>query len=543
MSATLIPIRKFMRACRSRKNELKFADSTGMSLNGGRALLTALVFRRVLHRLLAPDEKNVGLLMPTSVYGILANLGLALNCRTSVNLNYTFSTDTINYCIKRAEVRHVITSKKVLDRFPNLELNADLIVMEDIAKQVTFLDKLTAFIDAYITPIPCLEWAFGLDKVPPDDLITIIFTSGSTGTPKGAMITQGNVAANVGAFFKHIEFTDEDRLLGTLPLFHAYGYATAFWLPATSGVAGIYHFNPLEPKKIAETARKFGCTVFPTTPTFLRSYLRRSQKEDYETLKLIICGAEKLPADLIDAWEAKFDVRPGEGYGVTELSPVVATNVPKGRRKDYKDWLRDGTIGRPLFNVKARIVQPETGEVLPNDTPGMLEISGPSVMKGYYNDPEKTKEVLKDGWYITGDIATIDNDGFIRIVGRQSRISKIGGEMVPHILVEDEICKVLAGANSNTDKHADDTAASDELQVAVAAVPDDRKGERLIILHTALPKTPAEICKALQTAGLPNIWIPSPNDFHQIETIPLLGTGKLDLRAVKELAQQVAGND
>lgn len=529
-----------MRACRLRKNELKFADSTGMSLTGGRALLTALVFRRVLYRLLGKNEKNVGVLMPISVYGVLANLGLALNRRTSVNLNYTFSSGTINDCIKRAEVRHVITSRKVLDRFPNLKLDAGLIVMEDIAKQVTFPDKLTAFIDAYITPIPCLEWAFGLNNVPPDDLITIIFTSGSTGAPKGAMITQGNIAANVEAFSRHIEFTGEDRLLGTLPLFHAYGYATAFWLPATSGIAGIYHFNPLEAKKVAETARKFGCSVFPTTPTFLRNYLRRSQKEDYETLRLIICGAEKLPADLTDAWEAKFGVRPGEGYGVTELSPVVATNVPKGRRKDYKDYLRDGTVGRPLFNVKARIVQPETGECLPDDTPGMLEISGPSVMKGYYNDPEKTKEVLKDGWYTTGDIAAIDKDGFIKIVGRQSRISKIGGEMVPHILLEDEICKVLAGVHSNTDKNTDDTAVTgDEVKIAVAAVPDDRKGERLIVLHTQLTQTPEEVCKALHAAGLPNLWIPSPNDFHQIEAIPLLGTGKLDLRAVRETAERL----
>ncbi|GHT10178.1 hypothetical protein FACS1894170_01860 [Planctomycetales bacterium] len=540
MSKPLIVARQFMRTCRKYKNELKFADSTGMELTGGRALLMSLIFRRVLHRLLGKDEKNVGLLMPTSVYGVLANLGLALDRRTSVNLNYTFGVDTINYCIKRADIKHVITSKKVLDRFPGLKLDADLIIMEELPKQITLLDKLTGFIDAYITPIICLDIVFGLNKVALDDLMTIFFTSGSTGTPKGAMITQGNIAANVGAFADHIHFTEKDHLLATLPLFHAYGYTTEIWLPATSFVKGVYHYNPLEPKMVAAVARKYGCTTFPTTPTFLRNYLRRSEKQDYETIDVVICGAEKLPTDLIDAWDAKFGVRPSEGYGTTELSPVVSTNVPKGRHSNYQDYLREGTIGRPLNNLKVRITNPETGEVLPIDTPGMMEVSGPSVMKGYYNDPEKTNEVLKDGWYSTGDIATIDKDGFIKIVGRQSRISKIGGEMVPHILVEDEINKIIAAALNDT---AQDSADAEQLKVAVASVPDDRKGERLIILHTALPQTPDVICKALQNAGLPNLWIPSPNDFHQVETIPVLGTGKLDLCAVKDTVKKVTSNE
>jgi acyl-[acyl-carrier-protein]-phospholipid O-acyltransferase/long-chain-fatty-acid--[acyl-carrier-protein] ligase len=351
------------------------------------------------------------------------------------------------------------------------------------------------------------------------------------------MITQGNMAANVGAFTDHIRFTEEDHLLATLPLFHAFGYATGLWLPATSFIKGIYHYNPLEPKKVAEVSRKYGCTAFPTTPTFLRNYLRRSEKQDYEHTDIVICGAEKLPTDLIDAWDAKFGVRPSEGYGATELSPVVSTNVPKGRHPDYQAYLREGTIGRPLNNLKVRITNPETGEVLPVDTPGMMEVSGPSVMKGYYKDPEKTNEVLKDGWYSTGDIATLDKDGFIKIVGRQSRISKIGGEMVPHIFVEDEINKVIAAAAGNA---VQDSADNECLKIAVASVPDDRKGERLIILHTTLPQTPDAICKALQSAGLPNLWIPLPNDFHQVEMIPVLGTGKLDLRAVKAMAEKVA---
>ncbi|MDR0522230.1 MAG: AMP-binding protein [Planctomycetaceae bacterium] len=539
-----IPIRQVMRSCRSGKNTIKFADSTGISLTGGKTLLTTLIFRKVLHRLLAANEQNVGLLMPTSVYGVLANLALAMDRRTSVNLNYTFGIDTINYCIRHAEIRHVITSKKVLERFPNLKLDAELIVLEDLRKKITLFDYLTGFIDAYITPIRCLEWAFGLDEIKPDDLITIIFTSGSTGTPKGAMITQQNIAENVASFVLHLHLADKDLILGSLPLFHAYGYTTTMWLPAMTGVKGVYHFNPVDPKKVAEVARKFQCTAMPTTPTFLRSYLKRSQPEDFASVHTLICGAEKLPSDLIDAWEAKFGIRPAEGYGTTELSPVVSTNIPKGRRADYKNWLKEGTIGRPLNKLQVRIVEPQTGEILPLNTPGILQIKGPTVMKGYYKDPEKTEAVLKDGWYSTGDIATLDAEGFIKIVGRESRISKIGGEMVPHILVEDEITKIVAGVKmSDTGNSGDAGDAENEIMIAVSAVPDERKGERLIILHRELPLLPEEICKNLQAAGLPNLWIPYPNDFHKVETIPVLGTGKLDLRAVKELAAKAAGQN
>ena len=528
---SLIPIRQVLRSCRAELNKLKFADSTGVELTGGRTLLTILILRKVLRRILAQNEQNVGLLMPTAAYGVLANLALALDCRTTVNLNYTFRPDTINYCIQRAELKHIITSRKVLERFPGIKIDAELIIMEDMRNKVTLLDKLTGFIDAYVTPIPCLEWVFGITKILPDDVLTIIFTSGSTGTPKGAMMTHRNIAENVRAFYQHLDLQKTDALLGALPLFHAFGYTTSLWLPAMTAVRGVYHFSPLEPKKIAEMVRKYRCTALPTTPTFLRNYLKHSQKEDFETMHTVICGAEKLPDDLIDAWDAKFGVRPAEGYGTTELSPVVAVNVPKSRKPDYQDWLREGTIGRPMFNLQARVVNQETGEVLPPDMTGMLQIKGPSVMKGYYKDPVKTAEVIRDGWYTTGDIAKIDKEGFIWIVGRESRISKIGGEMVPHILIEDEITKIIASRLPGD--------LEGEIAAAVSAVPDERRGERLIVLYRHLPVPAEDVCKLLQRAGLPNLWIPSPRDFFQVESIPILGTGKLDLRAVKELAERI----
>ncbi len=474
--------------------------------------------------------------MPTSAYGAIANLALSMDRRTTVNLNYTFSQETINYCIRHADVKHVVTSRRVVERFPNLKLDAKLLVMEDLGKTVSLTDKISAFVDAKLTPLPLLEWKLGLGSIKPDDVLTIIFTSGSTGTPKGAMITHRGVASNVKAFNDLLFLKPGEKILGSLPLFHAFGYTVTFWLPATgAGLAGIYHFNPLEPKKVGEMARKYRCLAIPTTPTFLRNYLRRCPKEDFEHTPIVIGGAEKLPLDLIEAWDAKFGHRPVEGYGATEISPVLCVNVPIGRRPGDESWRREGTIGRPFPELQTRVVDPESEEVrvLPPDTPGMLQIKGPTVMKGYFGEPEKTAAVLKDGWYTTGDIAAIDKDGFIRITGRQSRISKIGGEMVPHVLIEESIDEILRESDVGYSER-------EGVSVAVSAVPDERKGERLVILHADISMTPDEICKTLQKKGLPNLWIPSPTDFHQVETIPLLGTGKLDLQAVKELATRVA---
>ncbi len=535
-SEPLIPIRQMIRACRAFPKYLKFADSTGVELSGARTLLGCLVFRRIFRRLLASDEQNVGLLMPTSSYGALANLALSLDCRTTVNLNYTFSLDTINYCIRQADIKHVVTSRRVLERFPNLKLDAEILVMEELGKQVSLADKISAFTDTYITPLPLLEWKLGLSRIKLDDTVTIIFTSGSTGTPKGAMITHRGIAANVHAFREILTLQPGEAVLSALPLFHAFGYTVTFWLPAMGkGFAGVYHFNPLEPKKVGEMARKYRCIAVPSTPTFLRNLLRRCPKEDFEHCPIVIGGAEKLPRDLIEAWDEKFGHRPVEGFGTTELSPVLCVNITKGRNPDWQAWNREGTVGRPFPGLEARIVDPETDDrVLPTDTPGMLQVKGPSVMKGYYKEPEKTAAVLKNGWYTTGDIATIDKDGFIKITGRQSRISKIGGEMVPHLLIEETIDRIIKAASLASD------AEHEGACVAISAVPDERKGERIIVLHTAIPLTPDDICKALHKEGLPNLWIPLAVDFHQVESIPLLGTGKLDLRAVKELAEKVA---
>jgi acyl-[acyl-carrier-protein]-phospholipid O-acyltransferase/long-chain-fatty-acid--[acyl-carrier-protein] ligase len=180
-------------------------------------------------------------------------------------------------------------------------------------------------------------------------------------------------------------------------------------------------------------------------------------------------------------------------------------------------------VGRPLAGIEAKVVDLETGRDLGPDKSGMLLVRGPNVMKGYLDQPELTAEVIRDGWYVTGDVATIDAEGYIRITGRESRFGKIGGEMVPLTRIEEALGQTLA-------------LDEDMVSLAVTCVPDPRKGERLVVLHTGLPKPPEEICRELSRAGLPPLWIPSPDSFCQVDRIPVLGTGKVDLRRLKELA-------
>jgi acyl-[acyl-carrier-protein]-phospholipid O-acyltransferase/long-chain-fatty-acid--[acyl-carrier-protein] ligase len=282
-------------------------------------------------------------------------------------------------------------------------------------------------------------------------------------------------------------------------------------------------------KQVGKLTAKNKGTILLCTPTFLRMYLRGCEVEDFQTLDVVVCGAEKLPKDLADEFETKFGVRPIEGYGTTELSPLASVNIPPSRSVgNFQADRKEGSVGRPVPGVTAKVTDLDTGEELSAGKPGMLWIAGPNVMKGYLNQPEKTAEVIQDGWYQTGDVAFIDEEGFIHITGRESRFSKIGGEMVPHIRIEEELEKLLG------------PTADGKPQIAVTAVPDAKKGERLVVLHTKLEKTPDELRKGLTEAGLPNLFIPASDSFYEIDAIPILGTGKLDLRAVKMVAMEKA---
>jgi acyl-[acyl-carrier-protein]-phospholipid O-acyltransferase/long-chain-fatty-acid--[acyl-carrier-protein] ligase len=359
-----------------------------------------------------------------------------------------------------------------------------------------------------------------------DDLATIIFSSGSTGDPKGVMLSHHNIYSNLEGMSQVFSISKHDRVLGILPFFHSFGFTGTLWLPLTTGMGAIYHPNPLDARVIGALAGQYEATILLATPTFLQSYLRRCAPEDFGSLHFVMVGAEKLSEKLSLAFEEKFGIRPMEGYGCTECSPIVTVNVRDFRAPGfYQVGQKRGRIGHPLPGISVRIVDPDTRQPLPAGRPGLLLVKGPNVMLGYLNRPEKTAEVVQGGWYTTGDMAVIDADGFLAITDRLSRFSKIGGEMVPHLKVEEALQNILGGT---------------ELSFAVSGVPDERKGERLVVLHTLAEGKLKEVQSSLSAAGLPNLWIPRPNAFFRVEKIPILGTGKMDLRSVREQAMNLA---
>ena len=278
--------------------------------------------------------------------------------------------------------------------------------------------------------------------------MTVVFTSGSTGEPKGAILTHRNVGTDVEMFDAALNLTSDDVLMGILPFFHSFGFTVTIWAALMLDPKVVYHYNPLEARQVGALARQHGATILVATPTFLRTYVRRCRPEDFATLNLVVTGAEKLPKELADAFEQRFGIRPLEGYGATELSPAVACNIPANRSGDGQPHVKEGTVGRPLGGIQAKVVDLDTGRDLGPGQSGMLLVNGPNVMKGYLGQPELTAQVIHDGWYTTGDIAEIDAEGYIRITGRESRFSKLGGEMVPHVRVEEALGQSSRSMNS-----------------------------------------------------------------------------------------------
>lgn len=524
-AAALVLQRRMLRACRSAAGRLKMADSLGTKLTGRELLTRILVAKRVLDRALGADEKHVGIMLPPTAGAAIVNAALALSGRVAVNLNYTSSQSILDVCIDRAGLKHVISSPVFLARV-KLSVGARLLDAGDLKKLATGKDKLVGFLQAAVVPLPLLETMLDLHKLRPEDPLTVIFTSGSTGDPKGVVLSEENVCSQVRAIQQLLHLSPADVALGVLPFFHSYGYTTTLWTPLVLDPAVVYHTDPRDAQVVGRLTREHHATILMATPTFLRFYVRRTPAEDFSSLEAVFGAAEKLPKEVCDAFEQKFGIRPVEAYGATELSPLVAANVPPIRHVPGRPVdAREGTVGQPIAGCRAKITDRDGTHELPVGEEGMLWITGPNVMQGYLDRPDLTEKVVKDGWYCSGDIARLDREGFITITGRESRFSKIGGEMVPHLSVEEAINESLG-------------AVDGELLAVVTAVPDKAKGERLVVFHLPTGRDIPGVIAALRDLGLPNLWIPGADAFAEISEMPVLGTGKLDLRRLGELARE-----
>ena len=493
------------------------------------SMLIKLIFVTRRMRSHWKDQKMVGILMPPSAGGALVNFAAVLLGKVPVNLNYTASSETLESCAQQCGLQTVVTSKLFLEKLAvvnKIEVPGRSIYLEDVLAKPKSAEKLLALLVAVFLPYVLLKRAVGAQKRTTNDLATVIFSSGSTGEPKGVMLTHHSVLANIRQMTQVFSFASDDKLMGVLPFFHAFGFTVTLWLTATYGVGVVFHPSPLDAQIIGELTRKYRVTFMITTPTFLQAYTRRVPREDFASLRCVLVGAEKLSERVARAFEEQFGVRPLEGYGCTECAPVVAVNIFDFRAPGIvQRGARPGTIGHPLPGMSVRIVDPDTGQPLPPDTPGMLLVRGPNVMQGYLGRPEKTREVLQDGWYTTGDIAAVADDGFLTITDRLSRFSKIGGEMVPHVRVEEKLHEL---------------AESVDQVFVVSSAPDEKRGERLVVLHTLSSEQLSPVLVKLASADLPPLWKPRKDQFFRVDALPFLGTGKLDMLALKTQANSMA---
>jgi acyl-[acyl-carrier-protein]-phospholipid O-acyltransferase/long-chain-fatty-acid--[acyl-carrier-protein] ligase len=513
--------RAFVRTARRHPFRFAMGDVLSPRVSFGSALMRTIFLARRLKGVWA-GQPRVGLLLPPSVPGALVNFAALLMGKVPVNLNYTVSEETLASCIRQCEIQTVLTSQAFLAKL-KLKVPGQPVFLEEVAAQPGPGEKLCALLSAWLLPIGWLERSLGRHKkVELDDPATVIFSSGSTGDPKGVVLSHYNVGSNLEQLEQVFGLNRRDRVLGVLPFFHSFGFTGTLCLPAALGVGAVYHPNPLDAKTIGPLVRQYAVTFMLATPTFLQLYLRGCAAEDFGSLRVVMTGAEKLPERLAAAFEEQFGIRPLEGYGCTECGPAVAVSTHDFRSAGFRQvGAKRGKIGHPLPGMSVRIVDPQTLAPQPIGQPGLLLVRGPNIMQGYLDRPDKTAEVLQEGWYVTGDIAAIDEDGFLQITDRLSRFSKIGGEMVPHIKVEETLHE-LAGVAEQT--------------FVVAGVPDEKKGERLVVLHKLAPE-PLQAClEKLAQCDLPNLWKPRPDQFFRIDALPYLGTGKLDLRKAREIA-------
>jgi len=507
---------RFIRTAKRQWSSFCIADSTGRELTFGRALVGSLLLARAIRRH-APDETAIGLLLPASVGGALANIAATFAGKVPVNLNFTAGRDAMAAAVERCNISTILTSRTFLKKAGLVQMPG-MFFLEDLLLGTSGVSKAAMLAAARVLPAPLVERLF-IVRSDQHALATIIFSSGSTGVPKGVMLTHRNVLANIDAAAELFKLTPDDVVLGVLPFFHSFGFTVTLWLPLVVGFGAAYHPNPTDAKAIGELAARYGATLLVSTPTFCASYVRKCLPEQFARLRLAIVGAERLREPIAAAFKDKFGVELTEGYGCTEMAPVVAVNVPDDAHADA----RRGTVGRPLPGVSAMVVDPETGEGPLIGKAGLLLVNGPNRMAGYLGEPDLTRQAFRDGWYVTGDIATIDEGGFIRITDRLSRFSKIAGEMVPHMKIEDHMRALLAEPHT----------------CIVTAVPDSVRGERLVAFYTDPELAPQDLWERLCRTELPKLWLPKREDLHVIESIPTLGTGKVDLRAVRQLAAEL----
>ncbi|MFW2440394.1 MAG: AMP-binding protein [Arenicellales bacterium] len=485
-------------------------DINRAPLNYNKLITRSVVLGRQLVNQCGDDE-NIGVLLPSTLATVATFWGLQFYDRVPAMLNYTAGTKGMISACETADLQRVVTSRKFIeqakleDAVAVLGSKVELIYLEDIAKGIGIFDKATGLVKSRVD-----RWLRHGVRRQATQAAVILFTSGSEGTPKGVVLSHRNLLANIQQLVSRIDFNAQDIALNALPLFHSFGLTAGMILPLTSGVRVFFYPSPLHYRVVPEVSYEINATVLFGTNTFLSGYARFADPYDFYSVRYVFAGAEKLQDEVRRTWQDKFGVRIFEGYGATETSPIIAANTPLANRP--------GTVGRMMPGMDYRLV-----EVPGLDDGKRLQVRGPNIMLGYLlHDkpgvliPPATE--FGEGWYDTGDIVTVDTDGFIHIRGRAKRFAKIAGEMVSLTSVE-----VLANK-----------VWPDALHAAIA-IPDARKGEQIVLLTTHEDANRATLLAQAQGDGIGEINV--PRQIQQVGKIPVLGTGKIDYVAANQLVR------
>ena len=495
----------FIRVAKQCGKKLAFIDrSTDKEINYSKALIASMILAGKIGEY---ERGFIGIMIPTSAGAALSILGTLMSGNTPVMINYsTNARENAEYAQKKCNFKTIITSRALLEKIDCPKIDG-MIYLEEIMESVTWFDKVRGGLKSKLPTTAILKLLRGQHET---DTAVILFTSGSEKTPKAVQLTHQSILSNIKGFSPGFGFNTDEKMLVTLPYFHVFGLTVNLWTPLYHGMTLVTYANPIDYRTISNIVRDDKPTLMVGTPSFFWGYLKKSDPGDYKSIRVAAVGSDKCPALLRERFFEKHNVTLLEGYGTTETSPAISANIP--------DANKPGSVGRPLPNVQIKILNYDSGAECELNEVGKIMVNGDLVMKGYFNDLEETSLRLRSGWYDTGDMGYMDEDGYLWHAGRLKRFVKIGGEMVSLVNVEDVLVQLLP----------------ENCQCCVVDIPDVMKGSQIvaaITLDVDKQSTIKEMSK-----HLPNIAL--PRYFYIFDELPQMGSGKVDFRTTTILVQE-----
>jgi acyl-[acyl-carrier-protein]-phospholipid O-acyltransferase / long-chain-fatty-acid--[acyl-carrier-protein] ligase len=513
------------------KSQTILQDSNNIKLSGYKFLTMSVIFKNILKKYISPKE-NVGLLLPTIIPTTLINTSILMLGKKAINLNYTCDISSLINSIKKANIKKIITSRKFIQKLENkgVDLNSiikdnETLYIEDIFEKISKIKTILTLINIILLPTKILQKLY-INKININQTAFIMFSSGSENTPKGIELSHKNILGNIAQMSCVLNIKEDDTIMASLPLFHAFGITVTTFLPLIEGIKTIIHPDPKDGLNISRLINQHKITILFGTSSFFRLYIinKKIHPLMLDSLRYIVSGAEKLSIKIRDEFKNRFGKNIMEGYGATETSPVASCNLTDIITATHELQIGNklSTVGMSLPGTSIKITDPNTFEELKPNEEGMVLISGVQVMKGYLNDEEKTSSVIKyinnQRYYITGDKGRVDEDGFLTIVDRYSRFVKLAGEMISLTSIENRLSTII----------------DENIEYITISTKDDKKGEKIILLLSNITKLQLDNLKKSIIKKFDNkLMIPS--QYHIIDDIPKLGSGKKDYNKAKQL--------